>query len=359
MTGFDERDATTSMQNDQRRESELYRRIFRQQSRASRKGDVDAGLGALQTLAASRAAGFDPTGISSAEGNRDFAAGSLANLNEQTAMAEGERQAAPVSGATGIPEVPGMQQAPPASLADSFETKAGKVMGSKLGSRPDADGSLFARLTGVDPNAGDLSVGGGRSVSFSTGSGEGSLYDSDGSVIGSSRPSGEPAPSSTPSLSEEFAKQFPLSSKLIGSTLTKNPERYDPSTDPTLTSFKEDEKKYGREEAMRRAQEGPRSKARGDYLNTSEGGAIKRGKTLAKMAEAREQANRPPILEDELFSADSDYLSNPSDIAWRDFQRSEKEKEMMRAKELREQEEMSVFLRKLDRDAKKRGIFSR
>ena len=247
MTGFDQRDATTNMQNDQRRESELYRRIFRQQSRASRKGDVDAGLGALQTLAASRAAGFDPTGISSAEGNRDFAAGSLSNLNEQTAMVEGDRQAAPVSGATGIPEVPGMQQAPPASLTDSFEAKAGKVMGSKLGSRPDADGSLFAKLTGVDPNAGTSQTP-DTFTTNQTERGVTTLQDESGRTIGTGTPAGAER---KPSLSEEFAKQFPLSAKLMGATLTQPKDDYDPSEDPEMQEFDDLVKKFGRKEALR------------------------------------------------------------------------------------------------------------
>ena len=125
MTGFDRRDKVTGMQNDQNRERSLYNRIFRQQSRASRKGDIEAGQGALKTMSDARAAGYFVGGIQSSNANNDVASDSLDIIEKQTAMME--RNAAPVSGAQGIPEVPGMQQPPAASLADSFQEEMDSV----------------------------------------------------------------------------------------------------------------------------------------------------------------------------------------------------------------------------------------
>ena len=351
MTGFDRRDEVTGMQNEQNRESSLYNRIFRQQSRASRKGDINAGIGALDTMERARAAGVTVGGIKSFDRNRNFAAGTLQNINEQTAMMEGqgqpdqgggqwqddgqggsnfvERTAAPVSGAVGVPEVPGMQNPPEASMADSFQDKV-----SKLGSRADPDGSLFSRLTGVDPNQDpNIVVLGSGSTEAYQGSPE-TRYDKVGS--GTSGPEASPSP--TPSLSDDFAKQFPLTSKLIGTNLGSRPANYDPSTDTKLTRFKENESKFGRDEAMRREV----SEATDPIRVEGEQGRFdrdnQRKRTLLEMSEARDLANQPPILEEDLFGSDSEYLSNPEDIRWRDFLRAEKAKEKALLKERREAE---------------------
>lgn len=275
-TGFGRRDEVTGMQNDQNRESSLYNRIFRQQSRASRKGDISAGIGALETMGAARAAGFSVGGIKSYEDNRDFAAGTLDSINDQTAMMEGqqgggqwqddgqggssfvERTAAPVSGATGVPEVPGMQKPPEASMADSFQEEVVAATGGKLGSRRDSDGSVFERITGVNPNKDPNMV--------TRPDGDTEIFDQPYTAVGTNLigrgvpvTEDSPSPSPSSSLADQFAKDFPRTSQLIGAfeqrdAVPVTTPGYDPSTDDDLVRFKADEKKYGREEAMRRAQ---------------------------------------------------------------------------------------------------------
>lgn len=304
MTGFDRRDAVTGMQNEMNRESSLYNRIFRQQSRASRKGDIEAGKGALETMGAARAAGVSVGGISSFEQNRSFAAGTLGNIEEQTAMMEGggqwqddgqggsnfvERTAAPVSGAQGIPEVPGMQQAPAASLANSFQDKMVSVAGSKLGSRADADGSIFERLTGVDPNRDPNIIAlSGRPTKAFAGSDRG-FYEQIGT--GTPAQTGAPSPSPRkPNLAEKFAQDFPNTSKLLGLMEKMGPMSepgYDPSADPELAQFKENEATLGREEAMRREVEDAKDPLRVKNMKDRVDRDKKRKKTLADLADLR------------------------------------------------------------------------
>lgn len=368
MTGFDRRDKVTGMQNDQNRERSLYNRIFRQQSRASRKGDIEAGQGALKTMSDARAAGYFVGGIQSSNANNDVASESLDIIEEQTAMME--RNAAPVSGAQGIPEVPGMQQPPAASLADSFQEEMDSVGGvNKIssqadnrgsqfaeltGRQQDNDGSVFAGLTGTDPNAGTI-----PDPDFThTDGGVTTLRDASGNVIGSSRPA-----AATPSLSDDFAKKFPLTAKLIAGSQSNpsrgsTPNNYNPATDPELSQFKENEAKFGREEAMRRATAEAKDPVRTKNMQEDFDRDQKRKKSLVDMAESRKVDTRPPVTEDALFSSDSDYLSNPEDIRWRDFQRSEKEKEAAWLQAKRDAEEMSAFNRKLDRNAKKRNLLT-
>ena len=369
-TGFDRRDKVTGMQNDQNRERSLYNRIFRQQSRASRKGDIEAGKGALETMGNARAAGYSVGGIQSFKANNDFASGSLDNIEEQTAMME--RNAAPVSGAQGIPEVPGMQQPPAASLADSFQEEMDSVGGvNKIssqsdnrgsgfaeltGRQQDNDGSVFARLTGTDPNAGTIPD---PDITHTDG-GVTTLRDASGNVIGSSRPA---AAAATPSLSDDFAKKVPPTAKLIAVSQSSpsrgsTPDNYNPATDPELSQFKENEAKFGRDEAMRRATAGAKDPIRTKNMQEDFDRDQKRKKSLVDMAESRKVDTRPPVTEDALFSSDSDYLSNPEDIRWRDFQRSEKEKEAAWLQAKRDAEEMSAFNRKLDRNAKKRNLLT-
>lgn len=299
-TGFDRRDKVTGMQNDQNRERSLYNRIFRQQSRASRKGDIEAGQGALKTMSDARAAGYFVGGIQSSNANNDVASDSLDIIEEQTAMME--RNAAPVSGAQGIPEVPGMQQPPAASLADSFQEEmdsvggvnkiisqaddSGDLFAALAGYQTDNDGSVFAGLTGTDPNAGTIPD---PNITRTEG-GVSTLRDASGNVIGKGvSPS---APSPTPSLSDDFAKKFPLTAKLIAVSQSNpsrgsTPDNYNPATDPELSQFKENEAKFGRDEAMRRATEEARDPVRTKNMQEAFDRDQKRKKSLVDMAARR------------------------------------------------------------------------
>lgn len=87
MSAMGRRDAVMGMQNDQRRRLELARRVQRQLGQQSRRGNVRAGLLALDFMDREAAAGQPiPAGISSYESNRARGAKTIMDNEDQAAQ---------------------------------------------------------------------------------------------------------------------------------------------------------------------------------------------------------------------------------------------------------------------------------
>lgn len=90
MSAMGRRDAVMGMQNDQRRRLELARRVQRQLGQQSRRGNVRAGLLALDFMDREAAAGQPiPAGISSYESNRARGAQTIMDNEDQIAQMDG------------------------------------------------------------------------------------------------------------------------------------------------------------------------------------------------------------------------------------------------------------------------------